>query len=322
MRILIAGLAAGLLASCGGGGYGGGGGSNPPAALTISVDPDSITLGESATITWNSNAPCTASGDWSGSRPMSGTETVTPTQTGTFTYTLGCRGGGYGSSERESDTLTVDPAVVAGLVIGDGCCDGLESFPVTGIMTGSGEDRFLLLDTHYVGKIGKAQAAYATCGTCLAGELRKDPNDFRLLAVTPGTSVHASVRSQQSTPQLNAVEFTVPYDASSGRSASAAAIQGIYTTNLGTGYTLTLTVDSTGQVIGSDTNGCRLAGRFSPGRPAENQYAVKLHVSDCGRSDGLYKGRAALIFDGAGKAVELFLSASNPRSAIGWRLSR
>ena len=114
----------------------------------------------------------------------------------------------------------------------------------------------------------------------------------------------------------------MPYDESSGRPAGAAAIQGIYTTNLGTGYTLTLTVDSTGQVIGSDTNGCRLAGRFSPGRPTENQYGVKLDVSDCGRSDGLYKGRAALIFDGAGNAVELFLSASNPRSAIGWRLSR
>jgi hypothetical protein len=322
MRILIAGLAAGLLVSCGGGGYGGGGGSNPPATLTISVDPDSITLGESATITWNSNAPCTATGAWSGSRPMSGTETVTPTETGTFTYTLVCRGDGYGSSERESDTLTVTPAQVAGLVIGEGCCNGAERFPVAGITTDSGEDRFLLLDTHYVGKVGKAQAAYATCGTCLAGELKKDPNDFRLLAVTPRTSARASIRTQQSTPALNGVEFTVPYDKSFGRSAGAAAIQGIYTTNLGTGYTLTFTVDSTGQVIGSDTNGCRLAGRFSPGRAMENQYGVKLDVSDCGRSDGLYKGRAALIFDGARNAVELFLSASNPRSAIGWRLSR
>ena len=320
---LITGLGAGLLAGCGGSGYGGGGGSNPPASLTISVDPDSITLGESATITWTSNAPCTASGDWMGSKDMSGTETVTPTATGTFTYTLVCRGEGYGSSERESDTLTVTAAAVAGLVIGNGCCKGLEPFAVAGITTDSGEDRFLLLDTHYVGKVGQAQAAYATCGTCLAGELKAaDPNDFKLLAVTPRTSARASVRTQQPTPSLNAVEFSVPYDKSFARPAGAAAIQGIYTTNLGTGYTLTFTVDSTGQVIGSDTNGCRLAGRFSPGRATENQYGVKLEVSACGRSDGLYKGRAALIFDATGEAAELFLSASNPRSAIGLRLSR
>ena len=320
---LITGLGAGLLAGCGGGGYGGGGGgSNPPATLSISVDPDSITLGESATVTWTSNAPCTASGAWSGSRPMSGTETVTPTETGTFTYTLVCRGDGYGSSERESDTLTVNPAQVAGLVIGEGCCNGAEPFPVAGITTRSGEDRFLLLDTHYVGKVGKAQAAYATCRTCLAGELKKDLNDFKLLAASPGTSARASIRMQRSTPALNAVEFTVPYGKSFGRPAGAAAVQGIYTTNLGTGYTLTLTVDSAGQVIGNDTNGCRIAGQFSPGRPMENQYGVKLDVSDCNRSDGLYKGRAALIFDGAGNAIALLLSASNPRSAIGWRLSR
>ena len=207
-------------------------------------------------------------------------------------------------------------------MIGEGCCNGAEPFPVAGITTRSGEDRFLLLDTHYVGKVGKAQAAYATCGTCLAGELKKDPNDFRLLAVARDTSARASVRTQQSMPPLNAVEFALPYDRSLRQASSAAAVQGTYTTNLGTGYTLTLTVDSEGQVIGTDTNGCRLAGRFSPGRPTENQYGVKLDVSDCGRSDGLYKGRAALIFDGAGNAVELFLSASNPRSAIGWRLSR
>jgi hypothetical protein len=78
----------------------------------------------SATVTWTSNAPCTASGAWSRAG-LSGAETVTPTATGTFTYTLVCRGDGYGSSERESDTLTVNPAQVAGLVIGEGCCNGL-----------------------------------------------------------------------------------------------------------------------------------------------------------------------------------------------------
>ena len=35
---------------------------------------------------------------------------MTPTETGTLTYTLTCAGGGYGESQRASATLTVDPA--------------------------------------------------------------------------------------------------------------------------------------------------------------------------------------------------------------------
>ena len=91
--------AVGLLAACGGGGYGGGGDSNPPATLSLSVEPTTITLGQSATLTWTTNgAACTAGGSWSGTKSAGGTETVTPTATGTFTYTLTCAGGGYGES--------------------------------------------------------------------------------------------------------------------------------------------------------------------------------------------------------------------------------
>jgi hypothetical protein len=318
LACIVAGLCAGILASCSGSGYGGGG-SRPPATLTISVSPETITLGQSATVTWNSNAPCMASGAWSGNKPASGSETVTPAQTGTLTYTLICRGGGYGESSSESATLTVNPAAVASLTTGNGCCNRLEPFPVIGITTGSGDDRFLLLGTHYVGKVGAAQTAYATCSSCLAGPLKADPNDFKLLAVTPRASARASIKAPSLTSQPETVEFTVPYDQSFDRPSSAAAIRGIYTTNLGTGYTLTITVDSTGQVIGNDTNGCSLEGRISS---TVNYYDVVLNVSACGDSNGPYGGKAALIFDGTGRATELFLSASNTKAAIGWQLSR
>jgi hypothetical protein len=263
-----------------------------------------------------------ASGAWSGSKAASGNETVTPAQTGTFTYTLTCSGGQYGESPARSATLTVNPAAVASLVIGNACCDRLEPFPVTGITTDSGEDRFLLLGTHYVGEVGTAQAAYATCSSCLAGRLKDDPNDFKLLAVTPRVAVRASIRTPNLTSRLETVEFTVPNAPSFERPSSAAAVQGIYTTNLGTGYTLTITIDAAGQVIGNDTNGCGLDGRVSPSHRRFNHYNVVLNVSACGSSDGRYGGKAALIFDGTGNAMELFLSASNTSSAIGWRLSR
>ena len=105
---VIAGLCFSLLAGCGGGGYGGGG-SNPPAATgSISVSPMTITLGQSATVTWTSNgSACVASGAWSGAKAGSGSETVTPTATGTFMYTLTCSGGGYRESGDISTALTV-----------------------------------------------------------------------------------------------------------------------------------------------------------------------------------------------------------------------
>lgn len=66
----------------------------PPVApnLAITVKPNSITLGQSATISWSSNSvtACIASGAWSGPQPPQGTSTVTPTTTGTFAYVLGC----------------------------------------------------------------------------------------------------------------------------------------------------------------------------------------------------------------------------------------
>jgi uncharacterized protein (TIGR03118 family) len=104
-------LCALILAACGGG-YGGGSSSTPPpASVTISATPTTITAGQSATLTWSSNSGtnCTASGAWSGSQPASGSLAVTPTASGTQTYTLNCTGGAY-SGGTASATLTVNAA--------------------------------------------------------------------------------------------------------------------------------------------------------------------------------------------------------------------
>jgi len=110
-RILVL-LSSAAIAACGGGGYGGGDGGSPPtASISLSIDPSTITLGQSATLTWNTNgASCTATGSWSGTKSATGSEDVTPTATGTFTYTLSCAGGGYGESARRSVMLTVEAA--------------------------------------------------------------------------------------------------------------------------------------------------------------------------------------------------------------------
>ncbi len=283
----VFGLSSGLLVGCGGGSYGGGG--MPPATLTISVSPSTITLGQSAIITWSSNAPnCTASGAWNGSKAGSGSETVTPAATGTLTYTLVCSGGRYGESEAGSATLTVEAAAIAALWIGDACCIESKSFQVAGLTSDTGDFRILLPGSHYVGKVGKAKARFATYDSYLAGKARTDLHDFKLLRIT-----HQTLE----------------------RPTGVAALQGVYTTNLGTGYTLTITVDTFGLVTGTDTNGCTLHGQIK-------DYDLALDVSACGDSNGRYDGKVALIPGSAELATELFLSASKADAAVGWRLSR
>ena len=144
IRLVVTTLFVVLGASCGGGGYGGGGGgSTPPATLTLSLEPTTITLGQSATLTWTTNgASCTASGAWSGTKSAGGSETVTPTATGMFSYALSCLGGGYGESDGRSVTLTVNPAASA--------------FTMTLLVSGFGGSAAITTDPKLVSPMGLA----------------------------------------------------------------------------------------------------------------------------------------------------------------------
>jgi hypothetical protein len=64
--------------------------------VTLTVNPAIVTTGTSATLTWSSTnaTTCVASGSWSGSLPVSGTQSVTPQQNGNYSYTLTCNGDG------------------------------------------------------------------------------------------------------------------------------------------------------------------------------------------------------------------------------------
>ena len=88
-----------LLVSCGDGGGGGGASSAPspvpnPVIVSIGASPTALTVGQSTTLSWSSSnaTGCQASGAWSGTVALSGTQLVTPSAAGTFTYTLTCDG--------------------------------------------------------------------------------------------------------------------------------------------------------------------------------------------------------------------------------------
>jgi hypothetical protein len=79
-----------------------------PAVPTLTLSATSITLGQSATISWSSStaASCTASGSWSGPLPISGSQVLTPTGVGSDTYSLVCTNT-LGTSTAASVTLAV-----------------------------------------------------------------------------------------------------------------------------------------------------------------------------------------------------------------------
>ena len=112
MKTLISTIALALaLSGCGGGG----GGSAPisPNGVQFSINPGLITEGSSATLTWSSTntTSCSASGndsgEWSGSQPASGSQMVTPSGAGSYTYTLTCSGAGGPASNSATLAVTI-----------------------------------------------------------------------------------------------------------------------------------------------------------------------------------------------------------------------
>ena len=86
----------------------------PPPTITIAATPTQVSQGGTAMLSWSSaNATaCSASGGWSGSKPLSGSQ-VTAALSQTTTFVLSCTGAGGTASRSTTVTVTVPPAVVA-----------------------------------------------------------------------------------------------------------------------------------------------------------------------------------------------------------------
>ena len=92
-----------IISACGGGGGGGGGSTNPttppvnnpdPVINTFSTSANTITQGESITLSWTSSnaTSCSASGDWSDDINTTGSVTKVLDSVKTYTFTLTCNG--------------------------------------------------------------------------------------------------------------------------------------------------------------------------------------------------------------------------------------
>jgi hypothetical protein len=92
---------------------------SPDPTVSLTADPTNIISGESSTLYWTAtNADsCTASGGWSGTKPLSGSEYVSPTSTSS--YTLTCENST--DQRKASDSVTVSvtkPLLVAQALLG------------------------------------------------------------------------------------------------------------------------------------------------------------------------------------------------------------
>src|SRR5207237_5021813 len=102
------------LAGCeaNGGPTGGGGGGtqiNRAAVISFVATPATVQSGGTSTLTWTTTdaTSCTGSNSWTGTKPVNGSETVTPPAgAGSYTYVLSCTGPG-GENAPSSVTVTV-----------------------------------------------------------------------------------------------------------------------------------------------------------------------------------------------------------------------
>jgi len=88
-----------------------------PPTVSLSVNPTSVGLNEATTLTWSSsNADnCLAFGDWTGSKPTSGSETSAPLAADS-TFTLVCGGAGGATSQSVNVTVNAPPPPPAATV--------------------------------------------------------------------------------------------------------------------------------------------------------------------------------------------------------------
>ena len=105
-----------LISSCGGGGGGGGEPAAPPPpppspTATISIEPSSAYVYEAVSVTWSSTntSACTASGDWSGAKSTSGTESISFETIGEKTLTVECTGSGGSASASATVSISYKP---------------------------------------------------------------------------------------------------------------------------------------------------------------------------------------------------------------------
>lgn len=239
------------VASGGGGGGGGGGGTSSSAVInSFTASPATITLGQSASLSWSvSNTTSMTIDQGVGTLPSTATGSKTVSPTATTVYTLSATGGGSTATSKVTVTVTT----AAGAPIGQSA----NNTPSVSNQSGAHPNGTLILDgkTVYLIKDGKRVGF-------------RDANEYKSHGYNFGQAVAANAQDK-AMPQAEfvqkALEGTLVLDASDGRTVYMIGLNGVkrgftsMTVFTGLGYNLSgvpkinLSDYPTGAPIGSSS---------------------------------------------------------------------
>lgn len=201
--------------------------------LTFSASPTNVLPGNSSTLTWSSAnvSSCTASGasNWTGSKPTSGSVTITPTATSTYTVT--CTGAAGTTPATQSLTVAVTPQPTATLAASPTTVGAGSAATLTWSSTNA---------TACTASGGSFTGAVATSGSASTGTLNANTTYSVTCAGAAGTTPASATAAVAVTPQPTVTNFSAnPASVTSGGSSTLSWSTTNATSCTGSGGTFT-----------------------------------------------------------------------------------
>lgn len=191
----------------------------------------------------------------------------------------GCGGGGSSSS------TAVATADATGVWEGTITQNGVGTYSVTGLITG-GQMRFISVDGNalYEGTVSVSGSTLTATTTNYV----IDGGIFSNSTLTGTVVTASSISGTFTSSDGGSGSFSLTYDPITTRGSSLATITANWFVTDGA-YSMSIPIDATGAINGSDSDGCVYTGQASIIDPAVNIYGVSLTASVCAAA-GAYSG--------------------------------
>lgn len=187
-------------------------------------------------------------------------------------------------------------------------------FPLFGAITPNNELQMMGADVHIAGPVTTSQVKFQAELTAYVGQsggfYGMDGLDPVLMdgLATGG----ATIAGDWAAPGVLGT-FALTYEGLSTEFASLDLTAGSWTYN--GAFNVTLNIDATGVVTGTDSSGCSFTGQIDVLDQFLNVYFVSMVVSSCGVNDGDYSGSVFLASVGGLELDQMTLGVSNDLSA-------
>jgi len=245
---------------------------------------------------------------------------------GVSLFLSGC-GGSSSSATSGSSTVVSHAIKAAGVYSGTSTSSSYGTIAVDGVVAQNGRAFFFAPNQGdiYAGTVNETNDTVTGPLTAYApvGYQFPDGSSVTSLSINANT-VPQSTLSGTFSGGGESGTFTLGFVSSYEESSSLSKIAGTYTYTQTTSTstdTLSITVDSTGLVTGSDSTGCVYNGQVSLIDSSKDAYDVTATITSCGALNGTYKGVAALTKNVTVDDT-LLIGIYNPTTAIAQAMTR